>query len=65
MKAERYISTVDENGQVVIPNLPLKKGSKVEVIIISTDADEDYLRAAESSIDFWHNAVDDEIWNDA
>ncbi len=26
---------------------------------------EDFIKASESSIDFWDNDIDDEVWNDA
>lgn len=66
MKAARFIGKVDENGQINVPNLPLKKGSKVEIIILSDDfEDEGLLKACESSVGFWNNPIDDEVWNDA
>ena len=38
----------------------------MEVIILEQAADADeLLQAAESSLSFWNNPVDDEVWNEA
>jgi len=52
-----------------LPKLHLAKGTKVEVLIIvpmehETEDFSDLLYAAESSMDFWDNEIDDEVWND-
>ncbi len=62
MKAFKYHAEVKENGAVEIPRLPLKKGQKIEVIILPED-EVDLIEASESSLKFWDNPIDDEIWN--
>jgi predicted DNA-binding antitoxin AbrB/MazE fold protein len=68
MLAYKYNSEVLENGVIKLPQLNLTKGTKVEVIIIvptehKTEDFSDLLHAAESSMDFWDNDIDDEVWN--
>ena len=36
-----------------------------QVKIDSNDSDTDLMIAAESSLDFWDNDIDDKVWNDA
>jgi hypothetical protein len=64
MKAYKYIVDVDQQGQIIVPNIPQAKFSKVEVIILPLQNDDysDLMNASESSIDFWNNP-DDEVWN--
>ena len=65
MKALRIHTTVDQKGRVRMPRLRLRKGTEVEVIILEPEAGEDDLvKAAESSLSFWNNRIDDEVWND-
>ncbi len=62
MQAYKYVTKILENGKIELPKLPLEKGMEVEVIILPHDED-DLLRASESSLNFWHNDIDDEVWN--
>ena len=60
MKALRVHTPVDRKGR-----LRLRKGAEVEVIILEPETGEDDLaKAAESSLSFWNNRIDDEVWND-
>ncbi len=64
MKAYKYYFKIKEDGKLEI-EAPVKKGERVEVIILplkQNDTD-DLLSAAESSLDFWDNEIDDRIWN--
>jgi len=66
MKALKVRATVRPGGRLVMPRLPLRRGAQVEVIILEQEPGEDeLLQAAESSLSFWDNAIDDEVWNDA
>jgi bifunctional DNA-binding transcriptional regulator/antitoxin component of YhaV-PrlF toxin-antitoxin module len=67
MLALKYLSEVDRKGRIVLPKVPLKRGTKVEVIVLQTEeaAESDLLRAAETTLKFWDNPIDDEVWNDA
>ena len=66
MNALRLKAQVQKDGRVRLPQLPLRPGTTVEVIILEQEAEaDDLLRAAESSLSFWDNPVDDEVWNDA
>lgn len=66
MRATKVRATVRRDGRLSMPRLPLRRGTEVEVIILEQASDEDeLLQAAESSVSFWDNAVDDEVWNDA
>ena len=57
---------MQKDGRVRLPQLPLRPGTTVEVIILEQEAEaDDLLRAAESSRSFWDNPVDDEVWNEA
>ncbi len=65
MVAYKYIVEVDKQGQIVIPNIPQIKSSKVEIIILPLQTEDysDLINASESSIEFWNNPAD-EVWND-
>ncbi|MGR3309384.1 MAG: hypothetical protein ACUZ77_01280 [Candidatus Brocadiales bacterium] len=54
MRACKYITNILENGKIELPKLPLEKGVKDE---------DDLLKASESSLSFWYNDIDDEVWN--
>ncbi len=62
MQAYKYISDVDEKGQVKVPAIPQMKSSRVEIIILPIQNENSYdlLNAAESSLDFWNNDKDDQ-----
>lgn len=65
MNAYKYHSVVKDNGTIELPRLPLPGGSRVEVIILPEGEDLEMMRAAESSIKFWDNPMDDAVWNNA
>jgi hypothetical protein len=66
MNALRLEAKVEKDGRVRLPRLALRPGTTVEVIILEPDGEsDDLLRAAESSLSFWDNPVDDEVWNEA
>ena len=63
MRAYKYYSEIQEGGKLEISSLPIKKGQMVEVIVLPMETDTaDFLSAAESSLDFWDNEIDDRIW---
>ena len=64
--ALRYQAEVKEDGRLEL-HVPLPCGSRVTVFVVA-EADEvadDLVSAAQSSLDFWDNPLDDEDWNDA
>jgi hypothetical protein len=65
MKAYKYYMEIKEDGKLEVPKLPVKKGEKVEVIILPLAEEDNYdlLSAAESSLSFWDNEIDDQVWN--
>jgi hypothetical protein len=64
MKALKYMAEVDPRGRIKLPRLRLKRGSRVEVIILEHEEEDiALLNAAETSLAFWDNPTDDEIWN--
>lgn len=63
MNALKYHSVVQENGKIQLPVVPLPKGSRVEVIILPVEESFELMQAAESSLKFWDNPIDDAIWN--
>ena len=64
--AFRYELEVQEDGKVEL-NVPLFKGVWVAVFVVEEPEDDfsDLLLAAQSSLDFWDNPIDDEVWNNA
>ncbi|NOT63692.1 MAG: DUF2281 domain-containing protein [Acidobacteria bacterium] len=67
MQTLKYVTQVDTRGRIVLREVPLKHGVEVEVTVLSREepASEDLSRAAETSLSFWDNPIDDEVWNDA
>jgi hypothetical protein len=66
MKAFRYATEVDSRGRIQLPRLRLTRGAKVEVIILEHEENSaDLLKAAETTLAFWEDPIDDEIWNAA
>jgi len=64
--AFKYDLEVKEEGKVDL-RVPLPPGAHVTVFVIK-EADEgfdDLMSAAQSSLDFWDNPLDDEDWNNA
>ncbi|TAN42579.1 MAG: hypothetical protein EPN22_12495 [Nitrospirae bacterium] len=65
MLAYKYHSVVKDNGLIELHEIPLPKGLKVEVIILPEEECSEMLQAAESSLAFWDNPIDDAVWNNA
>jgi len=65
MNAYKYHSIVKENGALDLPKIPLPQGARVEIIILPEGESFEMMQAAESSLGFWDNPVDDAIWNNA
>ncbi|MEK6808771.1 MAG: DUF2281 domain-containing protein [Nanoarchaeota archaeon] len=64
MQAFKYHSVVKEDGTIEISKIPLKKGQKIEVIIFPENEEKiELVEASESSLKFWDNPIDDEVWN--
>jgi hypothetical protein len=65
-KALRYEVEVRERGQVEF-TVPFSPGSRVVVLVFeeSEDSFGDLLDAAQASLNFWDNPLDDEDWNRA
>jgi len=64
--AMKYETDVKEHGRVEL-RVPLPVGSHVTVFGVPEQAEpaDDLLSAAQSSLDFWDNPLDDEDWNNA
>jgi hypothetical protein len=63
--AWKFDAEVGEQGRVTVQT-PLPPHARVEVIVVPrADEFEDLAAAAQSSLDFWDNPLDDEDWNDA
>ena len=66
MEALKFYVNIGENGKIDLPELGKLKGRRAEVIILPLEESfEDLLLASQSSLGFWDNPVDDEIWNNA
>lgn len=63
LNAYKFTTAVGEGGKLEL-TLPLSKGVRVEVVVL-TEEDEfaDLRQAATSSMDFWDNPSDDAAWN--
>jgi hypothetical protein len=63
--ALKYEVEVHEPGRVEL-DVPFAPGSRLLVFVIQdlTDAFSDLLSAAQSSLEFWDNPLDDEDWNE-
>ena len=63
--AYKYETEVGTDGKLEL-KVPLAEGVRVEVVVLGPETDQfgDYLQAAQSSVDFWDNPVDDAEWND-
>jgi len=65
--AYKYDTEVNAEGRVEL-TVPIPKGTRVEVLIITHDSFEgfeDLVDAAKSSTEFWDNPIDDAEWNNA
>jgi hypothetical protein len=68
MQALKFETRVTHRGTVRLPRLRYKKGTPVEIIVLVREAEDEFaelIRAAETSLEFWDNPIDDEVWNDA
>ena len=65
MNALKYHSIVKEDGTIELPAIPLPQGLRVEVIILPEEESFEMMQAAESSLKFWDNPIDDAVWNNA
>ena len=68
MQALRYNTEVDAEGHFNLPRLEIPAGTAVEVIVLVPDNSEEIeslAAASVSSMDFWDNPIDDEVWNNA
>ena len=65
-KALKYEAEVREDGLVEL-RIPFLPGARVSVFVVEepTDVEGELLMAAQSSLGFWDNPLDDEDWNDA
>ena len=64
MEALKFYVKIGEDGKIDLPELEKLKGRRAEIIILPLEESfEDLLMASESSLDFWDNPIDDEIWN--
>lgn len=64
--ALKYEVEVGEQGRVEL-TVPFATGARI-VVYVRREGDEsvaDLMAAAESSLGFWDNPLDDEDWNDA
>ena len=67
MEALKFYVKIGEKGRIELPELGELKGRRAEIIILPLEEGrniEDLLRASESSLDFWDNPIDDEVWNE-
>lgn len=64
--ALKYEVEVQDEGRVEV-SVPFAPGARVVVFVIGEQQDDfsDLVLAAQSSLDFWDNPLDDEDWNDA
>lgn len=64
-RALKYDVQVTEEGRVELL-VPFPPGDRVTVVVIqeAENGSGDLLKAAESSLDFWDNPLDDQDWND-
>ena len=67
MEALKFYVKIGEEGRIELPELGKLKGRRAEIIVLPLEEEEevkDLLMASESSLDFWDNPIDDEIWNE-
>ncbi|MCB8983192.1 MAG: hypothetical protein H6659_05190 [Ardenticatenaceae bacterium] len=64
-KALKYQAEVNPDGRIEL-QVPLLPGAHVTVFIVEEpDTFNDLTHAAQTSLDFWDNPLDDEDWNNA
>ena len=63
--ALKYEVEVHEPGRIEL-DVPFAAGSRLLIFVIQdiTDSFSDLVSAAQSSLDFWDNPLDDEDWNE-
>jgi len=66
LQALKHHTKVKQGGIIELKDIPLKTGTNLEVILIENDDINisDLLRASETSLEFWNNTIDDNVWND-
>jgi hypothetical protein len=65
MEALKFYVKIGEEGRIELPELGKLKGRRAEIIILPLEEEvKDLLMASKSSLDFWDNPIDDEIWNE-
>ena len=65
METLKFYVKIGEEGRIELPELEKLKGRRAEIIILPLEEEvKDLLMASESSLDFWDNPIDDEIWNE-
>lgn len=66
MEALKFYVKIGEEGRIELPELRKFKGRRAEILIFPPGEEdiEDLLMASESSLDFWDNPIDDEVWNE-
>jgi len=66
MGALKFFVKIGEEGKIELPELREFTGRKAEIVILPPKEEdiEDLLMASESSLDFWDNPIDDEVWNE-
>lgn len=66
LMAMKYEAEVGIEGKLEL-RVPLAAGDRVVVFVIPESAEsfQDLSAAAQSSLDFWNNPLDDEDWNHA
>jgi hypothetical protein len=63
--ALKYEAEVQEHGKLEL-TVPFSPGVRVAVFVVEESNDfGDLVSAAQSSLGFWDNPMDDEDWNDA
>ena len=66
MEALKFYVKIGEGGKIELPELMEFRGRRAEIVILPPKEEdiEDLLMASESSLDFWDNPIDDEVWNE-
>jgi hypothetical protein len=67
MEALKFYVKIGAGGRIELPELEKLKGRRAEIIVLPLEEEEevkDLLMASKSSLDFWDNPIDDEIWNE-
>jgi hypothetical protein len=62
----KYEVEVQAQGHIEL-QVPFAIGQKLVVLVLPDDRDDfrDLMSASMSSVGFWDNPIDDEVWNDA